>query len=362
MLTVRKPIGRETPTQHLIPEEQRWDIGCGKGADVYAGLMLRCHGAMTIGVADCTALQGYAMQRILRSLRIFAESKEGNLEANIASYVAQGVNDGVAGRTCSYGGVQLADEALRDQGTPIDITEPALTQGVQPVNIVFPIRFINPRARNPWGTCLDARKLRSFYVTAMQGIASTTAAGDDTDVLVTDATTTVVAALNWDLGAVVLKKAPAGLAFDTRKRRTITQELATGAAQLMKIGEGTIYRQIGLICTDDDVPSDARVVEVAAHVDRFADDVWGRWCELRGEEKSDYGLAAVPAGHNVLRFPSGLDVRGANSFELKLNVAAGAVVAADRLFALAEEIVPARVPVAAVTGFGRRKGKGKRRR
>ena len=362
MLTVRKKIGRETPSQYKQTEDLRWPIPHGDGGDVYAALFLRAHGTLTVGVADCTALQARGMERALRSLRIFAEYKEGSLEAAVRSYTAKGVNDGVAGRTCSFGGIQLSQEALYDQGTRIEYTDPGLTQAAQAVDIVWPIRFFNPRARNPWRSCIDSRLLKSFYVEAKQGILSTTAAGDDTDVLVTDAASTVVAALNWDLAALVVKRPGSGAAYNTlRKVGTKTTNLSENNALEQSIGEGAIYRRIAMLQTDDDVLSNARISELAAWIDRDSDAVWARWAELRGETKARRSLETLPTGFAAMEWPRGIDMRRANSFHLRLNVPAGAAYADDRLFSTVEEIVrvPGFRPAAGTAVQGRGKGKGR---
>lgn len=360
MLTVRKKIDRETPDQYAQQEDLRWEIPHGQGGDVYAALFLRCHGTMTVGAQDATALQARGMERALRRLRLFAEYKEGSLEAAVRSYTARGVNDGAASRIASFAGIQLSQEALYDQGARIEYTDPGLTQAAHPVDIIWPIRLFSPRARNPWKSCIDSRLLKSFYLEVTQGILDTTAAGDDTDVLVTDAATTVASSLVWDLGALVLKRPGAGGQFSTlRKVGTKTANLNTDDAQILEIKEGAIYKRIAMLLTDNDVLSDARVSEVAAWVDRDSDAVWGRWPELRGETKARRSLETLPVGFNSIDWPQGIDVRQANSFDLRLNVPAGAVVAEDRLFATVEEIVFA--PSARVAAAVAKRGKGKGR-
>lgn len=359
-LTVRKKIDREVPSQYKQVDELRWDLPHGRGGDVYAALFLRCHGTMTVGVADCTGLQARGMERVLRKLRVFAEYREGSLEAAVRSYTAKGVNDGVAGRTASFAGIQLSQECLYDQGARIEYTDPGLTQAAHAVDILWPIRFYNPRARNPWKSCIDSRMLKAFYVEADQGILDTTAAGDDTDVLVTDATSTVVSSLNWDLGALVLKRPASSAAYSTlRKVGTKSVSLSVSDSLVLEIDEGTIYKRIAMLQTDDDVLSNARISEVAAWVDKDSDAVWGRWAELRGETKARRSLETLPAGFNSIDWPQGLDVRSANSFDLRLNVPSGAVIADDRLFTTVEEIVMA--PGIRVGAGVQKRGKGKGR-
>jgi hypothetical protein len=359
-LTVRKKIEREIPSQYKQEEDLRWDIPHGRGGDVYAALFLRCHGSMTVAAQDCTALQTRGMERVLRNLRVFAEYREGSLEAAVRSYTAKGVNDGVAGRTASFAGIQLSQEALYDQGTRIEYADPGLTQAAHAVDIVWPIRFYNPRARNPWKSCIDSRMLKAFYCEARQGILDTTAAGDDTDVLVTDAASTVACNLNWDLGALVLKRPAAGAAYSTlRKVGTKSVPLSVSDSLVLEIDEGTIYKRIAMLQTDDDVLSNARISELAAWVDKDSDAVWGRWSELRGETKARRSLETLPAGFNSMDWPQGLDVREANSFDLRLNVPSGAVAAEDRLFTTVEEIVFSPGIRAAATAQRRGKGKGR---
>ncbi|KKL91052.1 hypothetical protein LCGC14_1898510, partial [marine sediment metagenome] len=250
-------------------------------------------------------------------------------------------------------------EDLVDVGEPIVITDPGVAVAAQPVEIAFPLRFWTPRSRRPLATLLDTRRMTSLKLEVRPGILDTTAAGDDTDVLVTDATTTVVSALTWNLSAAVVKNPQEVGRYDLRRVRTLTKALEVNNALQLDLGEKRFFRRLLMIQTDDDVLSDARVTQLKVKIDKFTNVIDRRWGELQAEAKQRYSLTAALVGQNVVDFQGLLDTLRANSVDLEMNTVAGAAVADDRMFVAAEDVVlAARAGVPRVSQGRGRRGRG----
>jgi hypothetical protein len=355
MLRVEKLITDPImPANYQAESRLEWDIPVG---DVFIELMLRVSGTMTIAVDACTGLQVGGMERILRELRLTADWNLPDApDSLLRSYTSRGVNDGVAGRTASYAGRMLAFENLIDVGAPVVITDPGLAIAAQPVEIAFPLRFWTPRSARPMATLLDTRLMTSLKLEVRPGILDTTAAGDDTDVLVTDATSTVVSDLDWQLSAAVVKNPQEVGRYDLRRVRSLTKALEVNNALQLDLGERRFYRRLLMMQTDDDVLSDVRATQIKVKIDKYTNVIDRRWGELQAEAKQRYSLAAALAGQNVVDFQGLLNTLQANNVDLEMNVPAGAAVADDRMFVAAEDVVlAARAGVPRVSqGRGRR--------
>ncbi len=351
-----------TPADHEAERNLVWDIPLG---DTYIALLLRLSGTMTVGVAPAASLQAGGIERIIRSLELVADWKGPGLDSLIRSYVVQGVNDAIAGRTISYGGRLLALENLIDSGTPIQKSDPGLGIAANAFEAVFALRFETPRSARPLSTLLNSGLLKRLTLKVKTGILDTTAAGDDTDVYVTAPTTTVVTALSFALEAVALRDPPARVQYNLRRVRSLEKTLSVNDRLALDLGEKAFYRRLLCIQLDNDVLSDARATEVKVRIDKHSDITDRTWASMQGQAKERYRLASMPSGMNVVDFRGVLGTMRAHSVDLVLKVPAGAVVAEDKLLVGIEDVVfnPARATDKAdqVAPKGRQLARGRRR-
>ena len=331
----------EVPPNWLAPRVLRIPLPLDY---VYETLYIRIVGILTIAGAIATALQANAMRRIIRGLRIVCGMPSNDID--VRNYSAFGVNDGVAGRTASYAGEQIAAEALADQGAPIFQVDPGLAIAAHPVEVTFPIRFTRLHGARRYATLLEARRaagIRHLTLEVTLGIADTTAAADDTDILVNPAlgTNALVAAV--EISADVWQNVPA-YPFDLRT--ILTRQLALGVqADLpLDFGLGGYYNRLTMLCSDNDVASDALIASMWFRLGDTTEITRGTWGDYRNQALQRYSLAAIPAGYNYVDFDpeksgSKVNANGFPSAQLHCEVPAGAVIAQDRLWVAHEQVV-----------------------
>lgn len=332
------PAGMAAPVNWL--QERRLEIPLPTD-QVIESLFLRIAGNLAIGVADATNLQPQGMRRVLRGLDL--RIKGPRFSDLLRSYQARGVNDGAAGRACSFAGVQVAHEAAADMGCQITQTDPGVVVGAQATEIVFPIRFIRPRCPMPYASLLDTRELESATLIVNLGIMDTTAAGDDTDVLVTAATTTAVYAGAVELSADVWTNVPR-YPFDYRRILTYSAALDIREDLPVDLGAAKHWIREHLLVTDNDVLSDVRVTDTSFRagsgtyiVDRVP------WAHLRSAARTRYQLEAFDVGQNFIdqdpeKKGEKISTGGQKAYVVA-RVPAGAVAAQDRIFVTGEDLV-----------------------
>ena len=134
----------------------------------------------------------------------------------------------------------------------------------------------------------------------------------------------------------------------------------------LDIGEDRLYRRHICLVVDDDVASNARVEELAFNLNKNIDVLEGRWGSLYDEARALYGYETALAGvvvldHDPEKRWDMQNTFGAGSVDLVAVVPAGAVVTADKMFVLVEEIVLDPYNRAAAAAAPKRRG-GRRRR
>ena len=107
----------------------------------------------------------------------------------------------------------------------------------------------------------------------------------------------------------------------------------------LELGEKANYRRLLLACLDDDVLSDVRVTDLKVKIDKFADVVERSWGDLQAAAKQRYSLESALSGFNVRDFRGILGTQEANDVDLRMKTPAGAVVAADKMLVVSEDVV-----------------------
>ncbi len=326
--------------------ERPIDIELPRGR-LFERIGIRLAGNFTIGGADATGLQPHGMQRAIREAQLIltrGRNAPNIYQGTVRDYSVRGVNDAVGARTASFGGIALARENLVDNGTPNAQTDPGLTVAGSPnaCEMQWHISFLNSTLLFPWQTLLDTRRTNRAIVRIRLGILETTAAGDDTDVYVTAAGTTVAFAGTLTAWGETLVNVPS-YPFDLKMTRSITDSLVVANPHPIDVGENTYYKRLMLHVLDNDVDSDARVLDVDFVQDNKDHIVESTWTDLQVTNKGLYHIEAWPVGFAVLDFDVYRQGRiqnvwGQHDADLELNVPAGAVTAADRMFVVSEEV------------------------
>lgn len=342
----RLPVWAEGATGQFRGEREI-EIELPKGR-IISRIMMRIRVPFTIGAADCTALQPHGMQRVLRKAVLEVQRGRGAPKVyggDIQVWSPRGVNDAAGGRTASFAGIALSRNYLLNNGTTPPQTDPGLTVVGSPNigEITYELNFLTKNRSFPYRELLDTTKITRAALRLTIGVLETTAAGDDTDVYVTAAGSTVACTLDVVTTLETLVNI-GSWPFDIRVVRSISDGLAVSNQQHVDIGENAYYSRLQMHVLDNDVDSDARVDEVSFVVDN-KDYIVNRkrWLDLQQRNKGQYNIEAWPAGYAVIDFDQERmgtfqDVWGEHDARLELNNPAGAVVTADFMHTIVEEI------------------------
>jgi hypothetical protein len=333
-----------TATQTRAERRTEFDLPLGR---IFEKLFIRLRGTFTIGAANCTSLQPHGMQRAIRRVELELTPGRGVsrvYQGIVRQYNPRGINDAVGGRTASFAGIAMARENLIDNGTPVPQTDPGLNIGTETGEITLEVSFLNKVTAFPWTTLLDTNKVTLAKIRIWTGVLETTAAGDDTDIYVTAAGSTVAFAGDLILSGKSLVNVPA-LPFDVKLTRTQSEPLSVSSNLRHDIGENTYYRRILMHVTDNDVDSDVRVESAAWIQDNKDRVIDSRWYDLINENKGQFDIETWPTGFAVMTFdPYKMgrvqNLWGQHDADVELNVPAGAVAAADLIHYMIEEVRP----------------------